>query len=277
VSWNKLWATNRDVLDPVVPRYVTVPDANKVEIRFPDFHPKPLAAHSLALLPKKPDGDKKMVFESSSIWIDGTDAKAMKNGEEVTLMGWGNIVIEKIHTAANGAIAYVDAKLNLEGSVKKTDLKATWVPNLPDLNVKCTLVYYSYLLNVERMETKKKKMNRLRAAQKLKDAKAAVANAAAEAKKSDPPAAPEDAEKTKKQQNKEKDDEMRAITNKDSCTKVAAIGECAMRRLHKGDVVQLLRLGYFRVDSTSTSDDATLTMIHIPDGKEKAVSKVALF
>jgi hypothetical protein len=82
-------------------------------------------------------------------------------GEEVTLMAWGNAFIDKIHRgpaapgdAAPGPVTAVEARLHLAGDFKKTRLKLTWLAEeeeggaLPSLE----LHYFGYLLTKRKLE-----------------------------------------------------------------------------------------------------------------------------
>lgn len=56
-----------------------------------------------------PAGDKASV-RSSALWIDAADAAAAAEGEEVTLMDWGNAVFKKIVKGADGAVTGIEAR-----------------------------------------------------------------------------------------------------------------------------------------------------------------------
>jgi glutamyl-tRNA synthetase len=46
-----------------------------------------------------------------------------------------------------------------------------------------------------------------------------------------------------------------------------AMGDCAMRGLQRGDIIQLERRGFFRVDSVYLSEHRPMVLFSIPDGK----------
>ena len=54
-----------------------------------------------------------------------------------------------------------------------------------------------------------------------------------------------------------------------------AMGEPSMRNLQHGDVVQIERRGFFRVDRPAVSDGKPLVLFAIPDGKTKAMSSLS--
>ena len=62
------------------------------------------------------------------VWIDQADALEIKEGEEVTLMDWGNTIIRKIHKdSVSGTVTGIDADLHLAGDFKTTKWKLTWL------------------------------------------------------------------------------------------------------------------------------------------------------
>ena len=71
------------------------------------------------------------VYRTKRVWLDATDAAAVREGEEVTLMDWGNAVVERLEVGPDGAIAAAHGRLHLDGSVKATRLKLTWLPDDP--------------------------------------------------------------------------------------------------------------------------------------------------
>ena len=54
-----------------------------------------------------------------------------------------------------------------------------------------------------------------------------------------------------------------------------ALGDHEMRNLQVGDILQLERRGYFRVDQIYLSEDKPLVLFMIPDGKAKAMSTLS--
>lgn len=69
---------------------------------------------------------------------------AMSLHQEVTLMDWGNAIVETI-TKDQGFITAITGTLHLEGSVKTTKLKLTWLPDSCEL-VNLTLTEFGDLV-----------------------------------------------------------------------------------------------------------------------------------
>ena len=43
------------------------------------------------------------------LWLEQVDAQTVAEGEEVTLMAWGNAIVRKVHKDAEGAVTAIDA------------------------------------------------------------------------------------------------------------------------------------------------------------------------
>jgi len=60
-----------------------------------------------------------------------------------------------------------------------------------------------------------------------------------------------------------------------SMGEMSVLVEPALRSLNTGDIIQLVRRGFFRVDSPHISDASPLRLIFIPDGKAKSMSTLS--
>ncbi|XP_029416324.1 bifunctional glutamate/proline--tRNA ligase isoform X2 [Nannospalax galili] len=124
MEWDKIWAFNKKVIDPVAPRYVALLKKEVIPVYVPEAREemKEVARH-----PKNPDVGLKPVWYSPKVFIEGADAETFSEGEMVTFINWGNINITKIHKNADGKILSLDAKLNLENKDYKKTTKITWL------------------------------------------------------------------------------------------------------------------------------------------------------
>jgi len=84
------------------------------------------------------------------IWIEHADAESISVDEEITLMDWGNAIVKKIEKGQDGIITQLTGVLHLEGSVKTTKLKLTWLPETSEL-VNLTLVEFDYLITKKKV------------------------------------------------------------------------------------------------------------------------------
>lgn len=74
----------------------------------------------------------------------------MSNGQEVTLMDWGNAIVQNVEKDGDGKVLSLSGVLHLEGSVKTTKLKLTWLPEISDL-VPLSLVELDYLITKKKV------------------------------------------------------------------------------------------------------------------------------
>ncbi|XP_053877822.1 bifunctional glutamate/proline--tRNA ligase isoform X2 [Malaclemys terrapin pileata] len=128
MEWDKIWSFNKKVIDPVAPRYTALLKDEVVTVNVPEAldEMKEVAKH-----PKNADVGLKPVWYSSKVLIDGADAETLTEGETVTFINWGNIIITKIHRNSSRKIVSIDAKLNMENKDYKKTTKITWLAETP--------------------------------------------------------------------------------------------------------------------------------------------------
>ncbi|XP_021566699.1 bifunctional glutamate/proline--tRNA ligase isoform X4 [Carlito syrichta] len=144
MEWDKIWAFNKKVIDPVAPRYVALLKKEVIPVNVPEAQEemKEVAKH-----PKNLDIGLKPVWYSPKIFIEGADAETFSEGEMVTFINWGNINITKIHKNTGGKIVSLDAKLNLENKDYKKTTKITWLAETTHaLPIPAICVTYEHLI-----------------------------------------------------------------------------------------------------------------------------------
>lgn len=156
LDWTLFWATNKKYIDPIAPRHTAVlkKDAVKAIVKgapdVPFIEEKQKHAKNAAV------GTKKVVF-GNSILFEQEDAKTFKQDEEITVMNWGNAFVRKIETdSASGLVTGLELELHLEGDVKKTEKKVTWLSTEGQELVPIELVDFDYLLNKDAMQEEDK-------------------------------------------------------------------------------------------------------------------------
>eukprot|EP01135_Chromosphaera_perkinsii_P008451 Nk52_evm19s1360 gene=Nk52_evmTU19s1360 len=150
MEWDKIWNMNRKVLDPIAPRLNAVSKVNVCTVKFSGNvkeEVKDMPKHK-----KNADVGTKKVAYGKEILLDQDDAKDLVEGEEVTLMDWGNCIIKKVHKKGN-VVTSVDAVLNLDGDFKKTKKKLTWLCKGSLLkNVECEFCEFDNLIIKKKLE-----------------------------------------------------------------------------------------------------------------------------
>lgn len=223
MQWDKIWTINKKIIDPVAHRYTALTESQRVPLTLTNVSTTS-TFHSAPLHPKDVSIGSKMVPHSSLIFIEQEDARLMKNGEEITLMTWGNAIIDSIDMSGE-VVTAMKGRLHLEGDVKKTDKKVTWLGGEAADFVPLNLVEFDHLITVEKLE---------------------------------------------------EDMEVADVVRSPSRFDTMAVGEPALRNVKQGQIVQLNRKGFYRVDeispppsSSSPSSERPLQLFLIPDGREK--------
>uniref|UniRef100_A0A6I8S6E3 Bifunctional glutamate/proline--tRNA ligase n=2 Tax=Xenopus tropicalis TaxID=8364 RepID=A0A6I8S6E3_XENTR len=144
MEWDKIWAFNKKVIDPVAPRYSALLKSQAVAVNIPDAKEGMV---EVAKHPKNAEVGQKPVWYGPKVLIEGADAETLSEGETVTFINWGNLIITKIHRDQSGKIQSLDAKLNLENKDYKKTTKITWLaetPKAPFIPTSC--VNYDHLI-----------------------------------------------------------------------------------------------------------------------------------
>ncbi|KAL8545241.1 hypothetical protein ACS0TY_005433 [Phlomoides rotata] len=150
MEWDKLWAINKKIIDPVCPRHTAIIEERRVLLILTDGPKDPF----VRVIPKhkKYEGaGEKSVTYSNRLWIEYADAESISINEEVTLKDWGNAIVKDIKKDENGIVTQLVGALHLEGSVKMTKLKLTWLADNREL-VRLMLVDFDYLITKKKLE-----------------------------------------------------------------------------------------------------------------------------
>ncbi|KAI3754936.1 hypothetical protein L1987_54728 [Smallanthus sonchifolius] len=150
MEWDKLWNINKKIIDPVCPRHTAILEQGRVLLTLSNGPETPF----VRVVPKHKKyegaGEKATTF-TKKIWIEQADAMAISVDEEITLMDWGNAIVKEIKKGPDGSVTQLNGVLHLEGSVKTTKLKLTWLPEIDEL-VPLTLVEFGYLITKKKLE-----------------------------------------------------------------------------------------------------------------------------
>lgn len=124
MEWDKIWAFNKKVIDPVAPRYTALSSSYTVPVSVTEAKEemKEVAKH-----PKNAEVGMKQVWYGPRVLVEGADAETFSEGEMVTFINWGNLIITKINKGADGKVVSMEAQLNLENKDYKKTTKITWL------------------------------------------------------------------------------------------------------------------------------------------------------
>ncbi|CAG9764840.1 unnamed protein product [Ceutorhynchus assimilis] len=227
MEWDKIWAFNKKVIDPIVPRFSAV-DANE---------PVPVlvngAKEECLTVPKHPknaDVGNKEVWVGPKVLIDRVDADSLREGENATFINWGNLLIKKINKL-NGKITTIEADLNLDNKDYKKTPKLTWLAETgkaPFTPTYC--VYFEHIISKPLLG---------------------------------------------------KDEDFKQYVKHETRQEFEVLGDPELKKLKKGDIIQVQRKGFFKVDvayapaNAYTCREQPVVLFHVPDGSTKESPLVA--
>ena len=136
-NWERLWTINQQLIDPVIPRYSSILENNTnltIQGGIDDIIERPKFRGNPGL------GNKR-IYLSSQILIDNDDFQEIKDGEEISLLNYGNIIVDKAQQLAQ----FVQ-----DGNFKTTKLKLNWLTNDPNRLVRIQLVSFDNLFKEEK-------------------------------------------------------------------------------------------------------------------------------
>ncbi|XP_068586506.1 bifunctional glutamate/proline--tRNA ligase isoform X2 [Cebidichthys violaceus] len=124
MEWDKIWAFNKKVIDPVAPRYTALSSSYVVPVSVSEAteEMKEVAKH-----PKNAEVGMKEVWYGPRVLVEGADAETFSEGEMVTFINWGNLIITKISKGADAKVVSMEARLALENTDFKKTTKITWL------------------------------------------------------------------------------------------------------------------------------------------------------
>lgn len=158
LDWTQFWATNKKYIDPTSPRHVAIFKDKFVKATITANGPATPYVEDKPKHNKNAELGTKKVTYSSSLLLDQDDAKTFKEGEEITLMNWGNAIVRKITTSMIpfvDTVTAIELELHLEGDVKKTEKKVTWLAADTEdkkTNVPVELVDFDFLITKDKIE-----------------------------------------------------------------------------------------------------------------------------
>ncbi|KAI2465257.1 glutamyl-tRNA synthetase [Annulohypoxylon bovei var. microspora] len=149
MDWASFWATNKKIVDPVAPRHTAILKKDHVKVAVTgDDAPAEPRTEDKPLHPKDPNVGMKKVAFSKELILDEADAKLFKDGEEITLMQWGNAFVRGNPLGSLG----FSAELNLKGDVRTTDKKVTWLSTQGQKLIDAELWDFDYLITKDKLE-----------------------------------------------------------------------------------------------------------------------------
>jgi len=155
MEWDKFWAKNKQALEPTARRFMAVFAGSCVpfDVEGADVPETDDGTHAktVPLIPKDPTKGSRAMRIARRVFLEGGDAEAVTEGEEITLMRWMNFVVTQIEKDEAGRVIRLIGRSNPEGSPKTTKLKVNWIADVPEKST-VQLVEYDFLISKPKLE-----------------------------------------------------------------------------------------------------------------------------
>lgn len=159
LDWTLFWATNKKYIDPVAPRHTAIHETDAVTTTVKGARVAPYTEDKPKHGKNGELGTKKVAY-SQSILISQVDAQGFAQDEEITLMNWGNAIVRNITHSMNPlhhkTVTALELELHLQGDVKKTKQKITWLSKEGQELIPVELVDFDYLITKDKIEEEDK-------------------------------------------------------------------------------------------------------------------------
>ena len=220
MEWDKFWSDNKMVLEQKAPRYMGVNTPGHVAVTLENVVAE-ITAHSVPLFPVQPERGSRVCRRYNVVYVDQSDAAALKEGEEVTFLRWGNMRITAIEKDGD-TVRTMRATHDPQATNFSKTKKMTWLAAVPDC-VECTLVSYDHLISKAKLDD---------------------------------------------------GDSFQDFITPQSKVESSALCDPCLRNVNAGEVIQLERKGFFRVDKAYGGPGKPAVLFAIPDGRTKGGSAV---
>jgi glutamyl-tRNA synthetase len=150
MEWDKIYAINRNYIDPIAKRYFAVSVEGAVNLFIDNMEDK-VEEVEVDWHMKNKDLGKRIQKRYNKLVIEKEDANLLKEGQKLTLYRWGNSIVEKIEKEGD-KITAVHVKLTPEDKVFKKTTLCHWVPMKEGLYTKAVIREYGHLITVKKLE-----------------------------------------------------------------------------------------------------------------------------
>lgn len=149
MEWDKLWALNKQIIDPIAPRYNAIVKSTAAKVILENVSDE-IQAKSVPLHPKNESvGTKALLFGKYS-WIEKDDADTINEGDKIALRNYGKVLITK-KTEVDG-ITTLYGNLDLEDTDFKKAKIVTWINADDATTVEVNLVEFDHLITKKKIE-----------------------------------------------------------------------------------------------------------------------------
>ena len=150
MEWEKLWAINKRIIDPICPRFNAVSVEKACKLTILNGPEQPIAT-SVEMSKLNKALGLRPLWRTKNLLIEFDDAETiLKVGEKVTLMNWGNVMVLTKEQQADGSY-HMTGEYLPEDLDFKTTKKITWLADGTNLIV-ANLVEFDHLIKTPKID-----------------------------------------------------------------------------------------------------------------------------
>ena len=135
MSWDKLFAINKDFIDPTSKRLFGVTSENPTEVtisNFKEIYNTDEVVEKKDWHPKNKELGQRNQYKFSKLYMEPEDCKDLIPEMKLTLYSWGNTRIESVNKDEQGNVTHVNLRLTLDDQDFKKTKIAHWISAHPD-------------------------------------------------------------------------------------------------------------------------------------------------
>ena len=151
MEWDKIYAINRNYIDPIAKRYFAVGVEGAVNVVVDNMEDK-VEEVTVDWHQKNKELGTRIQYRYNKMVIEKEDAKNLVEGQKLTFYKWGNSIVSSIEKDANGNVTLIHVKMTPEDKDFKKTTVVHWVPMKEGLYTKVMLVEYAHLITVKKFE-----------------------------------------------------------------------------------------------------------------------------
>jgi glutamyl/glutaminyl-tRNA synthetase len=149
MEWDKIWALNKQIIDPIAPRYTAIVKSSAVKVIIENASDE-IEAKSVPLHPKNDAIGSKAVAYGKECWIENIDADTVSEGEKVALRNYGKVTIIRKDSVDGKQVIY--CKIDPDDKDFKKVKVLTWICADDATTVEVDLVEYGPLISKKKVE-----------------------------------------------------------------------------------------------------------------------------
>lgn len=149
MEWDKIWAENKKIIDPIAPRYNAIVKSTAVKVILENVDEE-VQAKSVPLHPKNASVGSKALLMGKYCWIEKDDADTIQEGEKIALRNYGKVLITK--KGEENGVSTILGQLDLADQDFKKAKIITWINADEATTVELNLVEFDHLITKKKIE-----------------------------------------------------------------------------------------------------------------------------